>query len=207
MKKPDKKNVENVFVPTPMQKRAKMLKLKLYGLGGQGVVTAAQVLAHAVSIHEHKFAKTIPAYGHERRGAPVFSDVILDDEPILLNSFVYEPDIVIVFAPSIINRGIDVGKGRQKDSILILNAHEEAIVQRYKKEYDFKHIYYVCASKIALEQIGKDIPNSAMLGALAYTGIVGIESVMRSLNEIFKNERGKKNAGAAREAYKQVQKL
>ena len=184
-----------------------MLRLKLHGLGGQGVVTAAQVLVHAASIHENKFAKTIPAYGHERRGAPVFSDVMLDDEPILLNSFVYEPDVVVVFAPSVINKGVNVGKGRQKDSILVLNANGDAIIQRYKREYDFEHIYYVGASKIALEQIGKDIPNGAMLGALAYTGIVNIESVMKSLEEIFAAERGKKNAEAAWKAYNQIREL
>jgi 2-oxoacid:acceptor oxidoreductase gamma subunit (pyruvate/2-ketoisovalerate family) len=185
----------------------KVLRLKLYGLGGQGVVTAAQMLAHAVSIHENKYAKTIPAYGHERRGAPVFSDVIRDDKPILLNSFVYEPDVVIVFAPSIINKGIDVGKGLHKNSMLVLNANGETIAQGYKIKYDFKRMYYVDASKIALEQIGKDIPNGAMLGALAYTGVVNIESIMKSLEEIFGAEMGKKNAAAAWKAYKQTREL
>lgn len=78
-----------------------MIRLKFYGLGGQGVVTAAKVLSAAVSIHEGKYAVTIPAYGHERRGAPVYTDVVVDNEPILLNCFVYEPDIVLVMDPSV----------------------------------------------------------------------------------------------------------
>jgi 2-oxoacid:acceptor oxidoreductase gamma subunit (pyruvate/2-ketoisovalerate family) len=149
----------------------------------------------------------IPAYGHERRGAPVFTDVMLDDKPVLLNSFVYEPDVVVVFAPSVINKGIDAGKGRHKDSILVLNAAGKNIIQDYKREYDFKRIYSVSASKIALEQIGRDIPNSAMLGALAFSGIVNIESVIKSIEEIFPAQKGKKNGQAARKAYEQTREL
>ena len=89
----------------------KLYKIKFYGLGGQGVVTAANILSHAVSLQENKYAKTFPAYGHERRGAPVFSDIMVDEKPILLNSFVYDPDIVGVFDASVMAKGIDIGKG------------------------------------------------------------------------------------------------
>ena len=65
-----------------------MKRLKFYGLGGQGVVTAGKVLSSAVSLHEAKYAITVPAYGHERRGAPVFTDVVMDDKPVLVNCFV-----------------------------------------------------------------------------------------------------------------------
>lgn len=61
-----------------------MKRLKFYGLGGQGVVTAGKVLSSAVSLHEDKYAITVPAYGHERRGAPVFTDVIVIGNPPLL---------------------------------------------------------------------------------------------------------------------------
>ena len=58
-----------------------MIRLKFYGLGGQGVVTAAKVLSAAVSIYEGKYAVTIPAYGHERRGAPVDTDGGVEPAP------------------------------------------------------------------------------------------------------------------------------
>ena len=184
-----------------------MHKIKLFGLGGQGVVTAAEILAHAVSIYEGKYAKTQPAYGHERRGAPVFSDVMIDDNRILVNSFVYEPNLVIVFDASVADKGIDVGKGIQKNSILILNADREEIALKYKQQYSFDSVYYMNASGIALEILGRNIPNGAMLGAFAHTGAVKIESVMRSLHEYFEGKKGEMNAKTAREAYDRIKKI
>ena len=77
-----------------------MYQLKLYGLGGQGVVTAARILVEACTIYDGKYARSLPAYGHERRGAPVFADVMIDEVQILLSSFVYDPDCVMLFDPS-----------------------------------------------------------------------------------------------------------
>ena len=78
-----------------------LLQIKFYGIGGQGVVTATKLLAKTVCLFENRYAKTIPAYGHERRGAPVYADIIIDGKEILLNSFIYEPDIVVVLDPFI----------------------------------------------------------------------------------------------------------
>ena len=88
-----------------------MKRLKFYGLGGQGVVTAGKVLSSAVSLHEDKYAITVPAYGHERRGAPVFTDVVMDEKPVLVNCFVYTPDIVVVMDETIIQKHVDVAQG------------------------------------------------------------------------------------------------
>jgi 2-oxoacid:acceptor oxidoreductase gamma subunit (pyruvate/2-ketoisovalerate family) len=184
-----------------------LYKIKLYGLGGQGVVTAANILSHAVSIKENKYAKTVPAYGHERRGAPVFSDVMVDDEPILLNSFVYEPDIVVVFDASVMDKGIDIGKGIHEKSCLVINTDQENVLSRVKERYSFAEVYYVNATKIAVEHIGRNIPNGPMLGAAAKTGIVRIESVKKSLSEFFARKGGDKNVAAAEEAFKRTGKL
>lgn len=181
-----------------------MYKIKLYGLGGQGVVTAANILSHAVSINEKKYAKTIPAYGHERRGAPVFSDVMMDDIPILLNSFVYEPDIVIVFDPSVMDKGIDIGKGIHENTLLVINTDQDSVLSRVKETYKFNEIFYVNATKIAVDQIGRNIPNGPMLGAVVNTGIVYIDSIKKSLMEFFKSNAGEKNVQAAEEAYKKT---
>lgn len=184
-----------------------MQRMRLFGLGGQGVVTAARILVHAVSIFEDKFGKTIPAYGHERRGAPVWADVMIDHETILLNSFVYKPDVVVVFTPSVIDHGIPIEKGIHQNTILLLNSGDQSFAQQLKRDYIFKEIYYVDATQVALEQIGREIPNSAMLGAVARAGIVGISSAVSSLKEFFKNEQGEKNAAAAREAYERTRKI
>lgn len=183
-----------------------MYQVKLHGLGGQGVVTAAKILSHAASIHENRYAKTIPAFGHERRGAPVYADVMIDRRPILLNSFVYEPDVVMLFAPAVMDQGIAIDEGIHDKSILVINSEDTHLLERLEKEYNFSAIYCVNATEIALEQIGRDIPNGAMLGALANTGIIGVDSVARSLEEIFKSSEGERNAGAARKAFEKTRK-
>lgn len=183
-----------------------MYRIKIYGLGGQGVVTAANILSQAVSMHENRFAKTIPAYGHERRGAPVYSDVMIDDNYIMLNSFVYEPDFVILFDPSFIDRDINIEKGIHKNSILVANAGQENVLDRLEREFKFNEIFYVDATQIAIEQIGINIPNGAMLGAIAKTGIVKIDSIKKAIKEFFENKIGEKNARAANEAFKKTKK-
>lgn len=183
-----------------------MYRIKLHGLGGQGVVTAAKILSHAVSIYENKFGKTVPAFGHERRGAHVFADVMIDDQPVLINSFVYEPDVVMLFAPSVLDQGISIEKGIHHESILVINTGNEHLPQQLKETYIFKEVYYVDATRIALDEIGRDIPNGAMLGALACTGIVSIDSITQALVENFKPGEGERNASAARKAYEQTRK-
>ena len=183
-----------------------MIQLKFYGLGGQGIVTAAKMLSEAVSLHEGKYAIIVPSYGHERRGAPVNTSIIIDDEPVLINSFVYEPDVVLVMDHTIIEKGIDICEGFTEDSILVLNTGDEKVIDIYKK-FNFKEIYYVDATKTALEYIGRGIPNSSMLGAFAKTGIVKIESVEKAIEASFKGKAGEQNAKSARCTYERTQKI
>jgi 2-oxoacid:acceptor oxidoreductase gamma subunit (pyruvate/2-ketoisovalerate family) len=184
-----------------------MKRIKFYGLGGQGVVTAAKVLSTAVSIHEDKYAITVPAYGHERRGAPVYTDIVVDEKPILVNCFVYEPDIVLVMDETIIEKNVDVSKGKHENTILVLNTSDIETAKMYAEKYDFRKVYYVDGTQVALDNIGRGIPNGSMLGALAHTGIVSIASVESALKEIFGVKAGDKNANSARAAYEQTKEL
>lgn len=183
-----------------------MIKLKFYGLGGQGVVTAAKIFSEAVSLHEDKYAITIPAYGHERRGAPVNTSIIMDEDQILVNSFVYNPDIVLVMDHTVLDKGVDISEGIKENSILVLNTEDEKVLSEYKR-YNFKEIYYVDGTEIAFENIGRRIPNSSMLGALAGTGLLKIDSVEKAIMTMFGEKAGESNAKAAREAYKAIRKL
>ena len=178
-----------------------MKQLKFYGLGGQGVVTATKALSIAVSIHEGKYAITVPAYGHERRGAPVFSDVVMDDEPVKTNCFVYEPDVVVVMDAWIDGKNVDVAKGKRSNTVLVLNADSEETVKRYAEKHGFKEIYFTDATKIALDNIGIGIPNASILGALAKAGVVSIEAIEQALKDFFGEKAGEKNANAARDAF------
>jgi len=183
-----------------------MLKLKFYGLGGQGVVTAAKIFATAVSLYEGKYAITVPSYGYERRGAPVTTSVITDDNKILLNTFVYNPDIVLVIDPRVISRSINISEGIHKETILILNTEDPKVLDTYSK-YNFKNIYYANGTKIALEKTGRGIPNTSMLGVLASAGIVTIQSIEKAIKDRFKGKAGDENAEAATEAYRQSKKI
>jgi len=180
-----------------------MNRLKFYGLGGQGVVTASRLLVHAVCIGEGRYAKNLPAYGMERRGAPIHADVWLDDEPILPNSFVYEPDGVVLFDSSVIHKGVSIASGVHPSTFLVANAHR-AELPALQAVAAWQRLYIVDATSIALELLGKDIPNSAMLGALARTGVVSLEAICNTLYENFKGKAGDSNVQAARRAYQQT---
>ena len=158
-----------------------MKQIKIYGLGGQGVVTAAKVLCEAVAIHENAHAQAIPAYGHERRGAPVYADAIISHEPIKMKGFVYAPDYVVLFDEGVMDKGIDVMAGTSEETVFIVNTDKP------KDTYPFKdhQTYWVDALAVALKEIGRDIPNTAMLGALAGAGLVGIEAVKKAIESKF----------------------
>ena len=157
-----------------------MRRIKFYGIGGQGAVTAAKVLSQAVSIYQDEYAITVPAYGHERRGAPVYAHIIVDE--------------------TIIDKGIHVGEGCHRDTVLVLNTASGGAVEKYRSEFDFKAVYWSDATGAALRNIGMAIPNSAMLGALARTGVVGIDAVEKAILDSF-GKVGEQNVRAAREAY------
>lgn len=178
-----------------------MKQIKLFGLGGQGVVTAAKIFAEAAAIGEGKYAQSIPAYGHERRGAPVYSDLIVDDEPIKVKSFVYEPEYVVIFDLSVIDKGVDVMVGTNPDTVFIIN--NECVLPEYP--FAKYRVYYVGAKNIALDILKRDIPNSAMLGAMAGAGLVGIDAVMNSIRKFF-GKAGEINAEAAKKACERLQK-
>lgn len=184
-----------------------MKSLKFYGVGGQGIVTAGKILSIAVSLHEDNYAITVPAYGHERRGAPVYTDVVLDDKPILQNCFVYQPDIVMIMDETIVEKNVDIAKGTTPETILVLNASCQEVLDSFKSDYNFKTIYYVNATQIAIDTIGKNIPNSTSLGALAKTGVVSIEAIEKAIKDFFGSKGGEINAKAARCSYEQTKQL
>jgi 2-oxoacid:acceptor oxidoreductase gamma subunit (pyruvate/2-ketoisovalerate family) len=177
-----------------------MLQIKFFGLGGQGVVTASKMLSYAVSLCENKYAITVPSYGHERRGAPVYTSIIVDDVPVLLNCFVYEPDIVLAMDEALLEKGINVADGKKSSSVLVLNSADPQKIEDFKK-LGFSKMYHVDGTGIALKHIGRGIPNGSMLGALASTGIVSIDSIEQAIVEGFGPKAGPLNSAAAREAY------
>ena len=176
-----------------------MQQIKMYGLGGQGVVTAARVFCEAVAIHEDGYAQAIPAYGHERRGAPVYADAVISRDPIKMKGFVYNPDYVIIFNDSVMDKGIDVMAGTTDQTVFIVNT------PAVKERYPFKKnkLFWVDAQRIALDTLKVDIPNTAMLGALAGAKLVGMEAIAKAINDKFKKG-AEANIRAARTAHDQI---
>ncbi len=180
-----------------------MKKIKFYGIGGQGAVTAAKVLSEAVSLFENKYAITVPAYGHERRGAPVYAHIIVDDAPVLLNCYVYEPDVILIMDDALLDKGVDVFEGCSESTVCVLNTDDPAKAERYRAGFPFAAFYCCDGTGIAKETLGLNIPNSAMLGALAKTGIVSIEAMEAAVLDSF-GKVGQKNARTARAAYERT---
>lgn len=180
-----------------------MQEIRLHGLGGQGVVTTAKLLA-AAALKEGKFANSVPAYGHERRGAPVFAYVRLDDQPIPVRSFVYAPDCVLVLDASLPRaHGVDVTPGAGPDCIFVVNsAHRPDFVPAGRP------LGYVNATAVAVRTIGLNVPNTAMLGAFAAaTGWLTLDAVCSAISDYFAGEAGERNVRAAREAYATLERL
>ncbi|MDK2825545.1 pyruvate ferredoxin oxidoreductase, gamma subunit [Methanolobus vulcani] len=177
-----------------------MKEIRIHGRGGQGSVTAAELLAVA-AFADGKFSQAFPAFGVERRGAPVQAFTRINNEPIRLRSQIYEPDYVIVQDPTLLEV-VDVASGLKEDGILIINSDFDAD----KFDLDTKaKIMTVNATKIALDIIGRPIVNTVLLGAFAgATGEIEPESIMEAVKERFPGKVGERNAEAIQEAYKMM---
>jgi pyruvate ferredoxin oxidoreductase gamma subunit len=173
-----------------------MKQIKCYGLGGQGVVTGAKLLAEAI-VMSGKYAQTTPAYGHERRGAPVTADVFASEQPIKVKCYVFQPNVVVLFGTGVLNHShINVTAGADKDVMFIVNARPDETLP-----FTSPNIYRVDALTISQEETGIDIPNAAMLGAIAAAGLADIEVVADTITKKFGPKGGPAGAKAARRAY------
>ncbi|TQD28457.1 pyruvate ferredoxin oxidoreductase subunit gamma [Methanolobus vulcani] len=177
-----------------------MKEIRIHGRGGQGSVTAAELLAVA-AFADGKFSQAFPAFGVERRGAPVQAFTRINNEPIRLRNQIYEPDYVIVQDPTLLEV-VDVASGLKEDGILIINSDFDA--DKFNLDTKAK-IMTVNATKIALDIIGRPIVNTVLLGAFAgATGEIEPKSIMDAVKERFPGKVGERNAEAIQEAYKMM---
>jgi len=172
-------------------------EVRIHGRGGQGSVTAAELLAVA-AFEDGKFSQAFPFFGVERRGAPVTAFARISDKKIRLRSQIYEPDYVIVQDPTLIS-AVDVTAGLKPNGIVVVNSEKPADDIGIGKEMDVRTID---ATGIALDIIGRPIVNTTLLGAFAgATGEISIESIKRSVLERFPGKIGETNVEAAMRAY------
>jgi pyruvate ferredoxin oxidoreductase gamma subunit len=167
-----------------------MIEIRIHGRGGQGAVTAAQILAIA-AFYDGKQAQAFPMFGVERRGAPATSFVRIDDKPINIREQIYSPDYVIVFDPSLIKM-VDAKKG----------VKEEVLVNTNKK---IDGCYGQDLTDKALKIFGKPIINTLVLGMFAgRTKLVTIESLKKAIDQVFEGDLAEKNKKAVEESYNEA---
>ena len=178
----------------------KMIEIRWHGRGGQGGVTSAELLAKAAYNDGFKGVQAFPYFGAERRGAPVKAFTRISDKEINVRSQIYEPDIVAVLDPSIIDL-IDVTEGLKENGKIIIN------IDKSPDELDLNgHVFTYDGTGIALRYgllvAGLPVVNTTMLGAFAKaTGLVKLETVQDVIREKWPGKVGERNAEGAKEAY------
>ena len=179
-----------------------MVEVRLHGRGGQGVVTAAELMATAAFL-DGKHTQAFPTFGSERMGAPVASFVRISDKAIRIRSQIYEPDYVIVQDPTLIG-SVDVFAGLKKGGLVLINTEKNVSELKLK---DLSNVKTIPATKIAIEILGRPIPNTVMLGAFAgLTGLVSMDGIRKAMATRFKGEIAEKNTIAAEKAYQMMKK-
>jgi pyruvate ferredoxin oxidoreductase gamma subunit len=176
-----------------------MFQVRFHGRGGQGVVTAAELLSVAAFLEE-RHAQAFPSFGSERMGAPVVSFCRTDDKEIRLREPILDPDALIVQDPTLF-KAIDVCQGLKAGGYLLVNSHRslsELQLDTIVKQLPVGHALAVPASEFALKHIGRPLPSAALLGAFAaLTGVVQLASVAAAIREAFPEKIAEGNVAAA----------
>ncbi len=180
------------------------VEVRFHGRGGQGVVTAAKLLAEA-AMKEGKYFQALPDYGGERMGAPVRAYTRISSTPITLHCQVTEPEIVVVIDPTLIEF-IDVTEGlHPEEGILVVNAPLSPDEIRKKTSFKKGKVATVNATHIALQYLGRNIPNTPMLGALVKaTPIVREKTLIDTIQYKLEATMSSKVAEANREAFERA---
>ncbi len=178
-----------------------MIEMRFHGRGGQGAVTSAELVAQA-AIDTGKFATAFPSFGPERRGAPVVAFARVDDQPIRLRSKVYNPDVVLVLDPSLLDIA-NPTEGLKEGGILIINSSHDAAQLRKKLNYHGK-LALVDAATIAREVLGLPITNTTMVGALVKgANLLSVEALKNPFTKRF-GKIASKNIAAMERAYNET---
>lgn len=185
----------------------KIIEVRWHGRGGQGAVTASMLLATS-ALAEDKYIQAFPEYGPERMGAPIQSFTRISDEPIKIHCHVTSPDMVVVLDPTLIGT-VDITEGLPEEGLIIVNTKEDPAQIRKKLDLKGKKIFTLDASKLALEEIGRPLPNTPMIGALIKaTSLLKLENVINGIKEQFSDRFSQNvvdgNIRAIERAYQEV---
>lgn len=183
-----------------------MFQVRIHGRGGQGVVTAAEMLSVAAFL-SGKHAQAFPSFGSERTGAPVIAFCRIADWAIRLREPIMAPDALIIQDPTLLHQ-VDVFSGLKRDGYILINtarSFAELGIGDFVKGFQPERLLTVPATEIATRVVGRPLPNAALLGAFAAaTGLISLESVGKAIREKFPAKVAEANILAAADAFKHV---
>ena len=196
------KNCNIISMEDNLGSKTGLIEIRWHGRGGQGSVTSAELLAKA-AIDEGKFAQAFPAFGPERRGAPVVAfDRIDSQSPIRVRAEIREPDVVIVLDPTLLSV-VKVTAGLKDKGWLVINTSKS--YEEIEKDFGSNwKLALVDASRIARQVLGVPIVNTTMLGALLKAvSVVKMESLAEPIKERF-TRLAERNLNAMKAAYEET---
>jgi pyruvate ferredoxin oxidoreductase gamma subunit len=184
------------------------VEIRWHGRGGQGTVTAAKVLADAC-LSGGRYVQAFPEYGPERAGAPLRAYNRVSSHEIRMHCPVLKPQVVSVVDATLLD-SINVTEGTTEDAMLVVNSSKDPKEIREKLHAGPKQrVFTIDATKIALDCIGRALPNSPMLGAICkITGLITIEHLLEDVRKSFGKKFAQKiidgNLEATRRGYEEV---
>ena len=183
-----------------------MFQIRIHGRGGQGVVTAAEMLSIA-AFREGHYAQAFPSFGSERTGAPVVAFCRIDTKEIRLREPVLRPEALIVQDPTLLHQ-VDVFAGLVPGGYILINTKrtfDDLGVGEFVRGFHADHLVTVPATELALTHVGRPVPNAALLGGFAAaSGLISIDAVAAAIHEKFSGKVADGNIAAARAAYEHV---
>ncbi len=180
-----------------------LVEVRWHGRGGQGAVTAAELLAHA-AIDEGLYAQAMPSFGAERRGAPVQAFNRLSDKPIRTRGSIKSPDVIVVIDETLLKLSEVLEGIKPETSFIVCTSRPPA---ELKKMLSLEcKVASINALKIAREILKVPITNTSMLGAFAkVVGIVKLDTLLNKVEERFGPKLGPRNVEAVKRAYEETE--
>jgi len=183
-----------------------MFQVRIHGRGGQGVVTAAELLSVAAFLGG-KHAQAFPSFGSERMGAPVVAFCRIANTPIRLREPIMAPDALIIQDPTLLHQ-VDVFGGLARDGFILINTAKtfDALgLADFARGFRPERLLTVPATELALKHAGRPVPNAALLGAFAaLSGAISLDAVQAAIGARFAGKVAQGNAAAAAEAHRIV---
>ena len=180
-----------------------MFAVRIHGRGGQGVVTAAELLSVA-AFDEGRHSQAFPSFGSERMGAPVVSFCRIDDRPIRVREPIAAPDALIVQDPTLLHQ-VDLFAGLGREGYILINtsrSFHDLGIGEFVDGFHEERLLTVPATEFALEHLGRPLPNAVLLGGFAaLAGVVSIDSVEGAVRGRFSGGVAVGNVAAARAAF------